>query len=48
MKEILINNFKLKLLRSLWLWWINSSDGRELRGTGKLEEIEKYLWKQDS
>ena len=36
---------KKYLLKKLWLWWINFDNGRELRGTGKLEEIEKILFK---
>jgi len=38
-----IKQFKRWLLRKLWFWWINEDNGRYLRGSGKLEEIEKLL-----
>jgi len=39
------NKIKLYLLKKLWIWWVNEK-GTELRGTQKLEEIEKVLFKK--
>ena len=36
---------KIEKLKKLYLWWINYDNGRLLRGTGELEKIEKYLFK---
>jgi len=41
---MILKKIKKKILQKLWIWWINEDDGWNLRGTGKLEEIEKYLF----
>ena len=35
---------KKSQLKKLWFWWVNEDGGRSLRGTGKLEEIERVLF----
>lgn len=36
---------KKKLLKKLFIWWLNEDTGRELRGTESLEKVWKVMFK---
>lgn len=41
-----MKTLKLFLLKRLWMWWINESNGIYLRGTSILDEVWELMYKK--